>query len=864
MIHYFSRVKALPSFKRLLFALCLMPLSILAQVQDNFADGDFTNNPVWGGETSHFEVSTSRLHLNAPAVASSSYLSTPSSAIHNASWEFSVEMGFATSSTSLTRVYLVSDQPDLEQALNGYFVMIGNTDDEVSLYRQTGTTITKIIDGLNARVSSSTVMVKVKVTRDASGLWSLFVDVGNTGTYIQEATSVTDVTHTVSNYFGVYCLYTATRFNLFWFDDFIVTGTTVPDTTPPTITSVLLIDANTLRVNFSEAVNSTSGNYAIELNPNSFFIPEAQALSGNGSVNLVLDPSLLTNGLTYSMEVINVADINGNVMANTSVNFLYFIPMPVAFKDIIVSEFMADPSPFVSLPEAEFIELYNRSANPVCLENWKLTDGSATATLPFFIVMPSAYITITTTSASSAFNSALGVANFPTLNNSGDNIILKTNEFQLIDSIHYTPNWYHSEDKQDGGWSLEIIDPENLCEEEGNWTASGNSNGGTPGAVNSVNASNLDLTAPLIISGVIKSANEITIAFNEKLDGNANVSASVEPSINVTSVSYSADLRQLKITTDENLVVGTIYTVTLNNVFDCPGNALVESTVELILPEAALRGDILLNEILFNPKSGGVDFVEIYNTSNKYISLKKWSLANLENDVPVNEKELENDWIISPKSFRVFTSNPTILKAHYSRGVESSFLSTTLPSLSDDEGSIVLMDSLGVVMDFLLYQDDLHTQFLKDKEGVSLERVSVSAITNDANNWRSASQQENFATPGYKNSAASDGAAPTAGEIIVEPEIFSPQVPPTDFTTINYKFDQSGKVVNAQILDQQGHLIKTLANNEVLGTEGFFRWDGDREDGGRARAGYYVIWLEVFDDRGHINTFRKRVIVFFR
>jgi hypothetical protein len=857
-------VKALAHFTRLLFVICLTPLSILAQVQDNFVDGDFTNNPPWGGETSHFEVSASRLHLNAPSTASPSYLSTPSTAIHNASWEFSVEMGFPTSSTSLTRVYLVSDQADLKQALNGYFVMIGNTDDEVSLYRQTGTTITKIIDGLNARVGAATVLVKVKVTRDAAGLWSLFVDVGNTGTYIQEATSVTDVTHTVSNYFGVYCLYTVTRFNLFWFDDFDVTGTTVPDTTPPSITGITLVNANTLRVDFSEEINPTSGNYEITLSPNGSCGPGIEILPGNSSVNLSLNPDLFTNGLTYALNVVDVMDISGNAMVYTSVNFLYFIPVPVAFKDIIISEFMADPSPFVGLPEAEFIELYNRSANPVSLENWKLSDGSATAILPFYILMPAAHITITTNSASASFNSALGVANFPSLNNSGDNIILKTNGLQLVDSIHYTTSWYHSEDKQEGGWSLEIIDPENRCEEEGNWTASENSNGGTPGAVNSVNASNPDLTAPIIVSGVIKSTNEIVITFNEKLDGNANVSAAIEPSINVVSVLHSADLKQLKIKTVETLVAGTIYTVTLNHVFDCPGNALIENTVELILPEAALPGDIVLNEILFNPKSGGVDFVEVYNTSNKYISQKKWSVANLENDVPVNGKEFEGDWIISPKTFRVFTPDPTILKAHYPRGVESTFLSTTLPSLSDDEGSIVLIDSLGVVMDFLRYQDDFHTQFLKDKEGVSLERVSLTAITNDANNWRSASQQENFATPGYKNSASSDGASPAAGEIIVEPEIFSPQVPPTDFTTINYKFNQSGKVANAQILDQQGHLIKTLANNEVLGTEGFFRWDGDRDDGGRARAGYYVIWLEVFDDRGHVNTFRKRVVVFFR
>jgi hypothetical protein len=848
---------------KFLLSLIVLPIGLLAQVQDNFADGDFTTNPVWSGETSNFDVSTNRLHLNAPAVASSAYLSTSSAAIHNASWEFYVEMGFATSSTSLTRVYLVSDQADLKQSLNGYFVMIGNTADEVSLYRQTGTTTTKIIDGQDLRVGASTVSVKVKVTRDAVGLWSLFADVGNTGTYTQEAAPVTDVTHTVSNYLGVYCLYTATRSTLFWFDDFNVSGTPVPDMTPPSIIQITAITASEVSVLFSEIVEATSAQSTSSYLVNNTNPASAALQSDNKTVWLTLSVPL-ANGQNFSTKVSSVTDVDGNVMTEITTQTLYFIQYPVSKNDLIISEFMADPSPPVGLPEAEYVEIYNRSGNPVQLLDWELTDGSSVATLPFYILMPSAYITITTTTASASFNTALGVSNFPSLNNSGDEIILKTNELQVIDSIHYSTTWYNSGDKQDGGWSLEIVDPENLCEEEGNWTASESPTGGTPGAVNSVNASNPDLTSPRIESAVIESPTRIEVSFNERSDGNDLISATLEPTIGVVSISYSTDLRQIEIVTSESLQASTFYTLALNNVFDCPGNALEENTVQLILPEAPIAGDILLNEVLFNPKSGGVDFVEVFNTSEKFLSLKKWSLANIENDVAVNLKELEGSLVIAPKSFLVFTSDPIILKSHYSATVEAVCITTTLPSLNDDEGSIALVDSLGTVMDFFFYQDDYHVAFLKDDEGVSLERVSLTAITNDANNWRSASQHENFATPGYKNSASTDGTAPADGEVQVEPEIFSPQSPPTDFTTINYKFDQSGKVVNAQILDHQGRLIKTLANNEVLGTDGFFRWDGDRDDGGRARAGYYVAWLEVFDSRGNVTTFRKRVVVSFR
>jgi flagellar hook assembly protein FlgD len=82
-----------------------------------------------------------------------------------------------------------------------------------------------------------------------------------------------------------------------------------------------------------------------------------------------------------------------------------------------------------------------------------------------------------------------------------------------------------------------------------------------------------------------------------------------------------------------------------------------------------------------------------------------------------------------------------------------------------------------------------------------------------------------------------------------------------DFTKINYRFDQSGKVANIKVLDAQGRLIKTVANNETLAFEGFYRWDGERDDGTHARLGYYVVWFEIFDNSGSVQIFRKRAVI---
>jgi hypothetical protein len=117
------------------------------QITDNFSDGDFTNNPGWSGDASKFVVQSNQLRLMAPAVNDVAYLSTPSTAINNASWEFFVHLDFDPSGSNYTDVYLTSDNAVLSGSLTGYFVRIGNATDEVSLYRQNGNTKAKIIDG---------------------------------------------------------------------------------------------------------------------------------------------------------------------------------------------------------------------------------------------------------------------------------------------------------------------------------------------------------------------------------------------------------------------------------------------------------------------------------------------------------------------------------------------------------------------------------------------------------------------------------------------------------------------------------------------------------------------------------------------
>ena len=118
--------------------------------------------------------------------------------------------------------YLTASQSDLTaNGLTGYFVRIGNTDDEICLYRKdAAATPVKIIDGLNGITNTSNNTLKIKVTRNASNVFTLYRDVSGTGNnYVSEGL-ITDATFTTSSFFGILVKQsTASFFQRHFFDD---------------------------------------------------------------------------------------------------------------------------------------------------------------------------------------------------------------------------------------------------------------------------------------------------------------------------------------------------------------------------------------------------------------------------------------------------------------------------------------------------------------------------------------------------------------------------------------------------------------------------------------------------------------------
>lgn len=840
-----------------------------AQVTDDFSDGNLAANPAWDGSLDHFIInSAGELQLKAPA-AGRSWLSTALalSANQTARWDLYVRQAFAASGANFSRFYLTSDQKDLAGPLNGYFLQFGEpgSADAVALFRQSGAEVKSICRATDGAIASS-FAIRVRVMRDGNGYWELLVDYTGQNDLVVEA-SATDNTHQASLYTGLLCSYTITNTSRFFFDDLSVAVRDVPDTTLPTIDSVTVLTAETLLVSFSEEVDSVSAetNLHYLLVEASEHPAHVRLQPGQRSVLLAF-ASPFANGYHQRFRVYGVKDAANNTMADTVTSILYFTASPVFFKDILFTEIMADPSPPVSLPEAEFVELYNRSSNPVDLSRWSISDEKTTAQLGSFILLPEQYVIVTNAGEKfSSYGHVLAAA-LPVLNNSADKLTLKDNKGNLIDSIKYSNAWYGDSDAKDGGWSLELIDPQNVCAGEHNWAVSESESGGTPGGANSVLASMPDNIGPKLRAVTVVDFLTIEVMFDEKL--NANVPSAdrfiIEPHLQIENVRFSnASLFGLRVSLAQPIHPGIHYTVSLSNIYDCAGNPLHNdfSIAEFVLPEEALPGDLIINEILFNPRPTGTDFVEVYNRSPKTLSLLDWSISSLHYEKERRVRLSPGRLILGPKEYRVFAADPDALKGEYVMTVEENVRQSDLPPFNDDDGYVIIKDNHGITIDSLYYSEDQHGPFVRDREGVSLERISVSEPTTASANWASASSLVGFATPGYQNSNARVNVF-HEDAIVVEPEIIQPHVHTSAFTMIRYRFERAGFVANVKIVDQQGREVRHLATNELLGTEGFFRWDGDLENGFPARTGYYLVWVEIFDAEGTVKTFRKRLAIF--
>jgi hypothetical protein len=830
------------------FLMVVAATRITAQVTDDFLDGDFTNNPTWSGNDSKFIIENGQLKSNSTLTNDIFYLTTPNTKCTDAEWRFTINMKFATSSANFTDFILLCDNANPNIATSGYLLRVGNTKDEISLYRlETGGPFL-ILDGTDGTTENK--VINIKVLRTAAGEWSVYTDNTGNKNYTLEG-SVLDNTYTTCTHFGIQIKQsTATFFQKHFIDDIYI-GPIYVDTKAPAVTEAKIVTPNRAQVSFDELPASYStADFLVSKAGN----PSSIVVSGN-SLLLNLD-STLEKGY-YTLGITNVKDAAGNKL-DTSILLYYSNNGVPRYGDLYVTEIFADPSPIIGLPDAEFIELYNASDDTLNLNGSKLSDATTTATLLPYNMPPKSYVILSKTGLESTFapfGAYLGVPSFPSLNNASDNVVLRTASGILLDSIKYTDKWYRDDVAKNGGYSLELIEKYNNCETSINWKASTDARGGTPGRVNSYQGVNPDQEAPELISTLISGTNTLLVTFNEPVYGLTTFMLN-EFGENPSTLTQIPNTFSYTLGFLQSFLPSTTYNFSIASLNDCLGNMQLAYGGKIINPVEAEPGDIILNELLFNPKTNGVDFIEIYNTSDKTITLNNLILARY-STLRADLKPLTSTGqIIDPKQYMAFTTSKNQTLLDYPEAVALNELSS-LPPMNNDNGIVLLLNETGTLLDSVTYSEKQHFELLSDLNGISLERVHFGGQSYNPMMWHSASVSVGGATPGYVNSQFVD-ITPSTANYSLQHNILSPDADGyQDLLILNYQAQNLGFALQGYVFDLSGRLVHHVWNNELLAAEGSLSWDGILENGTKTPIGNYVLLIEALDLNG--KTDRKKM-----
>lgn len=848
----------------ILFFLWMTTVNVHSQVMDDFSDGDFSNNPSWNGNTAEFAVNASQqLQLNN-TISGSSYLSLTHgiNTLQNHEWHFWVKQSFSPSSSNYGKVFLSADNSDLTAVQNGYFVLFGeaNAVDAIRLFKLVNGIPTQLCSGVDGQISNS-FTVGIKVVLNPSGNWELSADLSGGTNYVLQG-SANDPNILSGSYFGYLCTYTSSNANKFYLDDVYI-GNPILDLQAPILLQASVISPNQVDVLFNEALSPTSANevanYAI-LPFNSFVA--AQQDNVNQALVHLTTMFPLTNGNSYSIMTANLSDLVGNTSGNQAASFDYLVADTAEKGDVIITEFFADPTPVIGLPEVEYVEIFNKTGKVFHLQNWTISDGSSNGTIGDFWLLPGSYIVLTANANFGLFTNVAGVTSFPSLNNAGDQLILTDQTGLLLDRLTYTDEWYQDPTKQEGGYSLERINLNDPCSNYDNWSASNDPSGGSPGTINSIFSAAPDNQNPHLLSLIALSPNFLEVSFSEGMDSislaNTQISASPSLSVQETFIQVVNDNPngppQFIIQFNENFLPSTTYQIQLGPVSDCWQN---DTTFigQFTLPEQAQAGDIVINEILANPLNGGQDFIELFNRSTKVIDLKDWQIANYDNDTISNLKTISNHFILEPNSYVAISEDTSFLLENYPASISGRMIQMDMPSYNIDSGTVYLFYNSEQI-DRVSYSEDWQLSLIDNSDGVSLERISPNAPSNQTSNWHSAAESIGFATPGRVNSQYQ--YVGTSESISLQKDVFSPdQDGFEDILVVNYAFLESGLLAKARIFDDFGREVKVLFSNELMGTTGFFNWDGVNTAQAKAPIGIYVLVIEVFSVDGAVILAKK-------
>jgi hypothetical protein len=305
----------------------------------------------------------------------------------------------------------------------------------------------------------------------------------------------------------------------------------------------------------------------------------------------------------------------------------------------------------------------------------------------------------------------------------------------------------------------------------------------------------------------------------------------------------------------------------VNDLHDFSGNLLRDSSVFFCyyIPGHCEEGDLVINEILFDPDEEGARFVELYNRSAKLIDLGSQGIASrlpggLSGQIlPASGKEL----FIPPYAYFVLTADSVKLCTRYYVPDPAQVREMKIfPSLDRDSGEVFLFRlSDTILIDKMIYNKSMNFPYLQKTKGVSLERLSADIPSGYSSNWQSASETTGYATPTYVNShhcfMSSDDLDVALDNSIISPDNDGKN----DLLLITVTSTKPGIMLSLRIYDIRGRQVRTITDRTFTGDHSVFIWDGTDDGGKVVPIGYYLILADGIDAGGTRSKIKKTIVV---
>jgi len=552
-----------------------------------------------------------------------------------------------------------------------------------------------------------------------------------------------------------------------------------------------------------------------------------------------------------NIKFFNIEDEYGNKITHDSIVIPYFYLDTPFFQDVYFTEIMFDAYPnWGYIPEGKYIEILNRSSKYFTANLLSIKYNGENYALPNKILVPGAYYTLSAISDSALKKQGnwLGLIRFPSISSTNGYLQILSVDNQTIDELTYNAK-QHNPELSEGGISLEKTNLASISNHSWNWL-SNNQNGGSPGQRNSNNNAakkntlieyyQINDTIHLLFSDLLtKNARfqltDLKTGINHVCHHNWGKKAFCPVPMNPSSTQYS--LKECYSADSSNITD----TFTILAGLDSVGTSI--------------------NEIMYNNYSGNTDFVEIVNNQNKPIKLAHLFLeildtdGNIRNIIPcINEDRT----MILPGELLAFSSHSVFLKNQFFNCPENQFVQLDLfPNLLSTGGIIRLRNQYKTILDEVTFNDKIHSPWMEETQGYSLEKLSPKLNGNDSRSWSTSAIMGIGGTPGKENSVVSESQNNEKQWLKLLNKTFLHRSNEPLLIPVGISLPKAGFIFNVNLYNSEGYFIQNILQAFPLPAESNIPLNVNQ----LPSSGNYILKFEALHPEFNVFRTTKRIAI---